>query len=148
MMSYCKQYFSLISLVFPPSFSFFLCLSLPAASFVCSMERNIWFGNFLSYSSWNSARKSQPVDVRPHFLRGLRSTKSVLRIRIGISIRIRLIHMFLDLPDPDTLARLLYDFLSVKNHVNVPSKSNKPKNCLKMSWRLLTKIAGSGSIIE
>jgi hypothetical protein len=62
--------------------------------------------------------------------------------------------MFLDLPDPDPLVRstdpdpsiikqkyrvvgktlipthlrLLYDFLSLKNDVNVVSKSNKPKN--------------------
>ncbi len=41
---------------------------------------------------------------------------------------------------------LLYDFLSLKNDVNVPSKSNKQKNIfLLTSWRSLTKIAGSGS---
>ncbi len=44
-----------------------------------------------------------------------------------------------------TVSRLLFDFLSLKNDVNVPSKSNKQKNFL-MSWRSLTKIAGSGSI--
>ncbi len=41
-----------------------------------------------------------------------------------------------------TLFWLLYDFLSVKNYVNVASKSNKP------SWRSLTKIAGSGSVSQ
>jgi hypothetical protein len=71
-------------------------------------------------------------------------------------IRIHLIHMFLDLPDPDPLVRgmdldpdpdpsiimqkivkkpnldsyyfvTLFDFLSLKNGVNVASKSNKQK---------------------
>ncbi len=47
---------------------------------------------------------------------------------------------------------LLFDFLSLKNYVNVPSKSNKQKNLFKKnvlllaSWRSMTKIAGSGSI--
>ncbi len=45
---------------------------------------------------------------------------------------------------------LLYGFLSLKNYVNVPSKSNKPENMEKnsfllASWRLMTKIAGSGA---
>jgi hypothetical protein len=32
-------------------------------------------------------------------------------------------------PDPDpSIIKLLYDFLSLKNDVNVPSKSNKQKN--------------------
>jgi hypothetical protein len=68
--------------------------------------------------------------------------------------------MFLGLPDPDPLVRgmdpgtdpapdpsiimqnskknldsfyfvTLFDFLSLKNYVNVPSKSNKQKNCVK-----------------
>ncbi len=45
----------------------------------------------------------------------------------------------------------LFDFLSMKNKVNVPSKSNKQKKlCLKISfllasWRSMTKIAGSES---
>ncbi len=45
----------------------------------------------------------------------------------------------------------LFDFLSLKNDVNVPSKSNKQKKlCKKISfllasWRSMTKIAGSGS---
>ncbi len=54
------------------------------------------------------------------------------------------IHMFLDLLDPDPLVRgtdpdpsiimiptachILFYFLSLKNDVNVPSKSNKRKN--------------------
>ncbi len=67
--------------------------------------------------------------------------KAVLRIRI----RIRRILMFLSRPDPPpgfiyhqakivwktfifTVLWLLYDFLSLKNYVNVPSKSNKQKN--------------------
>jgi hypothetical protein len=75
--------------------------------------------------------------------------KAVLRIRIKIRIRI---HMFLGLPDPDPLVRgmdpsiimqnskknlgpyyfvTLFDFSSSKNDVNIPSKSNKQKNCLK-----------------
>jgi hypothetical protein len=62
--------------------------------------------------------------------------------------------MFLVLPDPDPLVRVvdpdrsiimqkskknldsyyfvtLFDFLSLKNDANIPSKSNKQKNCLK-----------------
>ncbi len=51
---------------------------------------------------------------------------------------------------PGTALWLLFDFLSLKNDVNVPSKSNKQKsffkNCfLLASWRSMTKIAGSGS---
>ncbi len=40
----------------------------------------------------------------------------------------------------------LYDFLSLKNYINVPSKSKTQKklNFLLPSWRSLTKIAGSG----
>ncbi len=63
--------------------------------------------------------------------------------------------MFLGLPVPDasiikqkkirktlipTVLRLLLDFLSLKNDVNVPSKSNKQKNFLKQI-RSMTKIA-------
>jgi hypothetical protein len=77
--------------------------------------------------------------------------------------------MFLCLPDPDPLVRgidpdpnpsviirktlippvflLLLDFLSLKNYINVPSKSNKKKNFFLISF-LLTKIAESGSIIQ
>ncbi len=57
--------------------------------------------------------------------------KAVLRIRI----RIHRIHMFLVLPDPDPANSkknldsyyfvTLFDFLSLKNDVNVASKSNK-----------------------
>jgi hypothetical protein len=45
----------------------------------------------------------------------------------------------------------LFDFLSLKNDVNVASKSNKQKklckkiNFLLASWRSMTKTAGSGS---
>ncbi len=45
----------------------------------------------------------------------------------------------------------LFDFLSLKNYVNVPSKSNKQKNVfnkicfLLASWRSMMRIAGSGS---
>ncbi len=48
----------------------------------------------------------------------------------------------------------LFDCLSLKNEVNVPSKSNKQKKlCFKISfllasWRSMTKIAGSGSISQ
>ncbi len=38
-----------------------------------------------------------------------------------------------------TVLRLLFDFLSLKNNVNVPTKSNKQKNVLLklvISWRL------------
>ncbi len=49
-----------------------------------------------------------------------------------------------------TVLWLLYDFLSVKINVNVPSKSNKKKNLgknnfLLASWRSLTQRAWSGS---
>ncbi len=51
-----------------------------------------------------------------------------------------------------TVLWLLLDFLSLKNYryINVPSKSNKQKNFFKISfllasWRIMTKIAGSGS---
>ncbi len=46
---------------------------------------------------------------------------------------------------------LHWDFLSSKNDVNVPSKSNKQKNCIEKirfllaSWRFMTKKANSGS---
>jgi hypothetical protein len=43
-----------------------------------------------------------------------------------------------------TVLLLLYDFLSVKNDVNIPWKGHKRKNLL-TSWRSLTKRAGSGS---
>ncbi len=45
----------------------------------------------------------------------------------------------------------LFDFLSLENYVNVPSKSNKQRKCLNKncfllaSWKSMTKIAGSGS---
>ncbi len=50
-----------------------------------------------------------------------------------------------------TVLWLLLDFLSLKNDVNVPSKSNKQKNFIKKicfllaSWRSMMKIAGSVS---
>ncbi len=50
-----------------------------------------------------------------------------------------------------TVLWLLLAFLSLKNDVNVPSKSNKKKNCFKKirflleSWRSMTKIEGFGS---
>jgi hypothetical protein len=81
--------------------------------------------------------------------------------------------MFLGLPDPDpetdpsiskqkyeekysipTVLWLVLDFLSLKNDVNVPSKTNKQKKFfiffifLLASWRSMTKIAGSGSISQ
>ncbi len=106
---------------------------------------------------------------------------AVLRIRIRI--RIHQIQMFFGLPDPDPdpLVRgmvwirillsscnnnkknlesyysvTLFDFLSLKNNVSVPSKSNKQKKlCKKISfllasWRSMTKISGygSGSLIQ
>ncbi len=47
-----------------------------------------------------------------------------------------------------TVLWLLYDFLSLKNDVNVPVTSNKQKtNFLLTSWRSL-KIEGSGSISQ
>jgi hypothetical protein len=48
----------------------------------------------------------------------------------------------------------LFAFLSLENHVNVPSNSNKQKKCLNKnssllaSWRSMTKNAGSGSRIR
>ncbi len=47
----------------------------------------------------------------------------------------------------------LFDFLSLKNFVNVPLKSNKQKNFFKISfllasWRSMMKMAGSGSRIR
>ncbi len=47
-----------------------------------------------------------------------------------------------------TVLWLLFDFLSLKNDVNVPSKSNKRKffySILLASWKLMKKITGSGS---
>ncbi len=46
-----------------------------------------------------------------------------------------------------------FDILSVKNYVNVPSKSNQQKTFWKISfllasWGSMTKIAGSGSISQ
>ncbi len=67
-------------------------------------------------------------------------------------------------PDPSIIVRktliptvlwLLFDLLSLKNYVNVPSKSNKQKSLknifLLASWRSMTKIAAgskSGSISQ
>jgi hypothetical protein len=47
----------------------------------------------------------------------------------------------------------IFDFVSLKNGVNVPLKSNKHKNFfwisfLLASWRSMTKIAGSGTISQ
>ncbi len=42
-----------------------------------------------------------------------------------------------------TVLWLLYDFLSLKNDVNLPSKSNQQKNFLWASWRPLTNRTGS-----
>ncbi len=48
----------------------------------------------------------------------------------------------------------LFEFLSLKNDVNVASKRHKQKNCVKKlvfllaSWRSMTKIEGSGSISQ
>ncbi len=53
-----------------------------------------------------------------------------------------------------TVLRLLFDFLSLKNYVNVPSKSNRQKNFYLISFFVgvlkikMTKIAGSGSICQ
>jgi hypothetical protein len=44
-----------------------------------------------------------------------------------------------------TVLWLLYDFLFLKNDVNVPSERKKHKNFLFASWRSLTKRAGSGA---
>ncbi len=75
----------------------------------------------------------------------------VLRIWIRIQIRIQRIHLFLGLLDSDPLVRGmdpdpaldldldLFDFLSLKNDVNVPLISNMQKNffCkLVFCWRL------------
>ena len=78
-------------------------------------------------------------------------------------LRIRRIHMFLGHPDPlvrsgsfyyqakivrktliPTVLWLIFDFLSLKNYVNVPSKRNKQKTSL----RSLTKIVKSVSASE
>ncbi len=81
---------------------------------------------------------------------------------IRIQIRIHRIHMFLNLPDPDSLAEiriwillssakivkktfnpsvlwLLYDRLSLKNDVNVPSKSKKQKKNVKIFFLLTSQ---------
>ncbi len=112
---------------------------------------------------------------RKSFLFMIPSSNPALKGAV-LRIRIRRIRMFLGLPDPDLLARgtdpdpdpsiikqkrvrttliptvlwLLSDFLSLKNYVNVASKSNKQKNLKKIkfvlpSWRSLTKTERSGS---
>ncbi len=45
-----------------------------------------------------------------------------------------------------TVLWLFYGFLSLKNEVNIPSKSKKLKNVA--SWRSMTKIAGSGYLSQ
>jgi hypothetical protein len=47
-----------------------------------------------------------------------------------------------------TAVRLLFDILSLKNEVYVPSKSNKQNTFIKLAFLALTKIAGSGSICQ
>ncbi len=88
----------------------------------------------------------------------LKGKAAVLRIRIRIRIRIRRIQMFFSLVDygsigqknlDSTVLWLLFDILSSKNDVNVPSKSISRKTCfLLASWRSMTKIAGSWSESE
>ncbi len=96
----------------------------------------------------------------------LQQIKKSLSTGTNVADRIRRIHMFLGLPDPDPLVRntvrirlhiclsssknskkttlipidmwLLYDFLSLKNDVNVPSKSKKQKNLEDKILLLLT----------
>ncbi len=82
-------------------------------------------------------------------LTGLTSYLSVMAV-LRIRIRIR-IHMFLGLPDPDPSIIMqnskknldscyfvtLFDFLSLKNDVNVPSKSKKQKKLCKKNRFLL-----------
>jgi hypothetical protein len=72
----------------------------------------------------------------------IRIHQSEMRIRIRLWIRIllsssKIVRKTL-IP---TVLWLLYDFLSLKNDVNVPLKNNKQKKLL-TSWRSLTKIAG------
>ncbi len=96
-----------------------------------------------------------------------RAYKPVLRIRIRRSICFWASRFRIRIHKSETLIRillslskivrktlippflwLLYDFLSLKNYVNVPSKSNRQKKLgkkLLKSWRSLTKMAGSGS---
>ncbi len=110
---------------------------------------------------------------RKSFLFMIPSSNPVSKVAV-LRIRIRRIRIFLDLPDPNLLAKgtdpdptiimqkekekpwfllfcdFFFDFLSLKNYVNVASKSNKQDNLEKIkfefpSWRSLTKKAGSGS---
>ncbi len=102
----------------------------------------------------------QEIRIRDKHPRSATLSTTVLQIRI----RIHRIHMFLGLtyPDPDPLARgwirilllscknsnknlvsyclvTLFDFLSLKNDVNIPSKSNKQKIFVKklvFCWNL------------
>jgi hypothetical protein len=89
--------------------------------------------------------------------------RAVLRIRIRIRIRIHRIHVFLGLQDPDKNSKknldsyyfvTLFEFLSLKNDVNLASKRHKQKKLcweisfLLASWRSMTKIEGSGSRIR
>ncbi len=79
---------------------------------------------------------------------------SEIWIRIRLRIRILLSsskNSKKNLDSYRTVLWLLLDFVSLKNDVNVPSKSNKQKNLffkisfLLVSWRSMMKIAGSGS---
>jgi hypothetical protein len=88
-------------------------------------------------------------------------------LRSWIVLAVFGIHKFLRLPDPDfrfgsgsfhnqakmvrkplisTVLWLLYDLLSLKNDVNLPSKVVISKKLLLASWRLLTKRAGIGAV--
>ncbi len=87
------------------------------------------------------------------FLCLFRILQSEVRIRILLSSRDHA--KTVRKPLVPNVLWLLYDFLFLKNDVNVPSKSNKQKNSgkncfLLESWRSMTKIAGSlaGSISQ
>ncbi len=76
-------------------------------------------------------------------------------LRIRIRIRIRRISMFVGLLASSKNSKKnlhsycfvtsFWLFLSLKNDVNIPAKSNKRKNCFLASLRSMTKKAGSGS---
>jgi hypothetical protein len=106
-----------------------LVTPVPAKKNECIQSHLPWTGG-----SCCCPRRQQHAEY-PSYLRV--DTSSQKQKGPVLRIRIRRIHMFWGLSDPNhqpkivrktlisTGFRLLYDFLSVKNYVNVPSKSNK-----------------------
>ncbi len=94
----------------------------------CSYLTIIYYWPHVTYTCVPSGVKTHLGNLRPNSL--------LIRIRSSY-------HQAIIARKPliSTILWLLYDFLSVNNDVNVPSKSNKQKKIFCLHWRSLTKSA-------